>query len=400
MSNALAALLGRSVEELHALIRQHGAEPSTSRWKESLVTTIAQATAGEDVHYGVGVLEVHSEGFGFLRSLDDNLLPGAGDIYVSQSQIRRFQLRTGHTVIGRVRPPKEQERYPALLRVELVDGESPDVELPQFTELPAVRPTTRLPLNRDPWLRPIDWLAPLGLGHRGLIVGPPDESRSDLLRRVAGAFTAADGIEVTVLLSGERPEEITAWREESDVQIVATPFDEQASRQVHVADIVFERARRIAERDREVLLIVDSLSRLYRSCCAENTTTPAAAGALDPQAVYRLRRWLATAADLRDAGSVTILATLNSPSHDPISAALLAELGELMSWRLALRDRPAGWRAQRLELDPHQSWARHEQLLLSDDEQRRRQRWRQELPADPELAAQVPIPVEAQRAAR
>jgi transcription termination factor Rho len=384
MSNALAALLSRSVEELRSTLRELGVDSSASRWKAGLVTAIARARAEEDVHYGCGVLEVHAEGFGFLRSIDDDLLPGAGDIYVSQSQIRRFNLRTGHTVIGRIRPPKEQERYPALLRVELVDGDAADADVPHFDELAPLRPSTRLPLARDPWLRAVDWVAPLGLGHRGLIVGAPDDARTGILRRLASTFTDEDGIDVTVLLSGERPEEVTAWREEVRAQVIATPFDEQASRQVHVADIVFERARRMAERGHEVLLLIDSLTRLYRSCCAEGSSGGSAGpGALDPQATWRLRRWLATACDLRDAGSVTIIATLNSGSQDPTSAALLAELGELMSWRLTLRDRPAGWHSGQLEVDVQRSWARYEQLLVSDEEFRRRQRWRRDLPEDP-----------------
>src|SRR5262245_39911356 len=211
-----------------------------------LVFAIGKAVGDKEGQtFGRGVLEVHTEGFGFLRSPKDNFLPGADDIYVSQTQIRRFKLQTGDTVIGLVRPPKEGERYLALLRVESVNGEPPGVDTPSFDTLTAIYPDDRIPLSRVPELRAVDLASPMGLGQRGLLVAPALAGRVALLRALSDLLTVEEDLFVTVLLVGERPEEIHEWRTDSRAEIVATPFDEPPSRHVQVADIVFERARRM-----------------------------------------------------------------------------------------------------------------------------------------------------------
>src|SRR5687768_6764295 len=232
------ALHEMSAADLKEQARSLGIE-ATDRRRQDLVFEVGRKIGdNEGQTFGRGVLEVHGEGFGFLRSSSDNFLPGADDIYVSQSQIRRFKLQTGDTVIGLVRPPKEGERYLALLRVESVNGEPPGVEPPSFDSLTAIYPDDRIPLANDPLLVAVDLAAPMGLGQRGLLVAPSRTGRVELLRAMADLLTADEDLHVTVLLVGERPEEIHEWRAQSRAEIVATPFDEPPSRHVQVADIV------------------------------------------------------------------------------------------------------------------------------------------------------------------
>ncbi len=383
MSQTLAALFEQPVEDLVESARELGLEVPRHLWIDGLIAAIMhERNKSTDTHYGCGVLEVHGEGFGFLRSPHDDLLPGPGDIYVSQSQIRRFQLRTGDTIIGRIRPPKEQERYPALLRVEMVNAEAPEVDVTPFDELTAVHPSTRLPLATDPWLSVVDWAAPVGLGQRGILVGPPRASRSEMLRRFAHTFSGSDDIEVSVFLPGARPEEVTEWRETVSVEVIATPMDEAPARHLQVADIVFERSRRLAERGTEVLLLVDSWTRLLRFCIAESSGTRLVDG-LDSAAIQRIHRWIATGRDLREAGSVTMIGTLNANRSDPLSQALHRALAEAVNWQLTQVGGDFDPEA-RPRLDLANSWCRREDLLVFGEELERRRRWRRELPSDPE----------------
>lgn len=378
MTTSLQALLAQDLDALTALARGQGVNVPPRPWIDGLATAIAdvhRGGAGDDAHFGCGVLEVHEEGFGFLRSPADDYLPGAADIYVSQSQIRRFRLRTGDSVIGRIRPPKDQERYPALLRVEAINGAPPDADVVSFEDLVAVHPTSRLPLSRDRWLRVVDCLAPLGLGARGLIVGPSRSPRSELMRRLAAAFQGEAGLVVQVLLLGERPEEITDWRESVRCDVTATTFDEPPSRHLHVADIVFERARRLAERGSEVLLLVDSFSRLLRFALAAVAQPGHLVDGVEADALHRLRGLLGAGRDLRDAGSITVIGSLNG-TEDPLSAALLRDVEESLSWQLHLLDAapPAG-----LPFTPDiaRSFTRRADRLLPADEHARREQWRQ-----------------------
>lgn len=378
MSAPLDALVERTLDELVKLADDAGIPKARHPWRDGLIASLADHDSPGEA-YGCGVLETHAEGFGFLRSPFDDLLPGDDDIYVSQSQIKRFDLRTGDTVVGRIRPPKEAERYAALLRVELVNGEPPDAGITPFEQLDAVYPSTRLPLARDPWLAAVDWVSPLGLGARGLLIGPSRTERTELLRRTAAAFAGDERVEVCALLLGARPEDVTEWRETVPVEVLATPVDELPARHLHVADIAFERARRLAERGIEVILLVDSLTRLYRHAAAEASNGHVVDG-LDAGALLKLRRWFSTGRDLRDAGSVTLMATLDD-GQDPLSAALLRDLGDIATWQLALRPTTPGTHTLP-SIDVPRSWTRREERLVPDDELATRRRWRLGLQPD------------------
>ncbi|MEQ1502631.1 MAG: transcription termination factor Rho, partial [Myxococcota bacterium] len=335
------------------------------------------------------VLEVHGEGFGFLRSPADNFLPGQDDIYVSQSQIRRFKLQTGDTVIGLVRPPKEGERYLALLRVDSVNGEPPGVEPPSFDSLTAIYPDDRIPLAADPLLRAVDLAAPMGLGQRGVLVAPSRTGRVELLRAMADLLTADDDLHVTVLLVGERPEEIHEWRTSSRAEVIATPFDEPPARHVQVADIVFERARRMVERGDDAVLLVDSLSRLLRFCLAEIPASGRMIGGVDTAAIHRIRRYLGAARALEEGGSLTVIgvvsgeiATHREPwgggAASDMDRVLLDDLREVVNWELVL-SRDLADRGIRPPIDPHRSGTRREERLLDPAEIERRRAWRSTL---------------------
>ncbi|NCG18533.1 MAG: transcription termination factor Rho, partial [Rhodobacterales bacterium] len=258
-------LYDMTIEELRSKATDLGISDAPKLRRADLVFEVGRIEGdGERVQYGRGVLEVHGEGFGFLRSPQTNFLPGTNDIYVSQSQIRRFRLKTGDSVIGQVRPPKEGERYVALLRVESINGDNANSEPHPFESLTAIYPDDRIHMQSDPYLRAIDLAAPLGLGQRGILLAPQRAGRIELLRRVASQLAQEDDLHVTILLIGERPEEIHEWRKATTAEVIATPFDEPPSRHVQVADIVFERARSMVARGEDAVLLVDSLSRLMR----------------------------------------------------------------------------------------------------------------------------------------
>jgi len=332
--------------------------------------------------YGRGVLEVHGEGFGFLRSPADNFLPGSDDIYVSQSQIRRFKLQTGDTVIGLVRPPKEGERYLALLRVESVNGEPPGVEPPSFDTLTAIYPDDRIELQGDTLLATVDRAAPIGLGQRGILVAPARTGRIDLLRRLADTMSADDELHVTVLLLGERPEEIGEWRKESKAEVIATPFDEPPSRHVQIADIVFERARRMVERGDDAVLLVDSLTRLLRFCLAEYPTSGREIDGVDATALHRIRRYLGAARALEEGGSLTVIGVISGDQDHHIARALLDDLREVVNWELTL-SRDLAARGIKPPIVVDKSGTIREERLLTEDEAEARKALRATYTGDP-----------------
>jgi len=332
--------------------------------------------------YGRGVLEVHGEGFGFLRSPNDNYLPGPSDIYVSQSQIRRFKLQTGDTVVGIVRPPKEGERYLALLRVELVNGDPPGLEPPAFDALTAIYPHERVDLSTDRYLQVLDLAAPLGLGQRGILVTPSRTGRTELLRNLADALTAGDQAEVTVLLLDERPEEIQEWRAECPAEVIATPFDEPPPRHLQVADIVFERARRMVERGDDVVILVDSLTRLVRACLAELPPSGHEVGGIDSAALHRIRRLMGSARALEEGGSLTVIGVVSGDPDNKLDQVLLQDLRDVVNWELTL-SRELADRGVRPPIDVQRSGTRRVERLLSPEEMETRARWRKTLTGDP-----------------
>lgn len=383
MSTDIVDLHEKSLSELIALAKTRGVPNVEKLRRGDLVFAIVeQEGAGDGQQYGRGVLEVHGEGFGFLRSPGDSYLPGVGDIYVSQSQIRRFKLQTGDTVIGVVRPPKEGERYTALLRVESVNGDPPGREPVSFDSLTAIYPDERMPLGDDPVLRAIDLAAPIGLGQRGILVAPPRTGRVDVLQRLASTLTADESLDVTVLLLDERPEEIQEWRESSRAEIVATPFDEPPARTVQVADIVFERARRMAERGDDVVLLVDSLTRLLRACLAEIPASGRELGGVDTAALHRLRRYMGAARALEEGGSLTVIGVVSGDPTNKIDATLLDDLRDVVNWELTL-SRDLAERGVHPPIDVHRSGNRRPERLLDEPERATYAAWRAALSGDP-----------------
>ena len=382
MSASFDVLHHAETDELRSRADALDIEGTKQMRRPYLIFSILVAESHSDEHeFGCGVLEIHGEGFGFLRDGQNNFLPGPNDIYVSQSQIRRFSLKTGDTVIGHVRPPKEGERYPALLRVESVNGESSEHEGSSFDALTAIYPDDHIDLSTDPNLRALDLVAPLGLGQRGLLVAPPRTGRVDLLRLLAGRLTEEEDVFCTVLLVGDRPEEIHEWRKSTSAEVIATPFDEPPGRHVQVADIVFERARRMAERGEDAILLVDSFTRLLRFCQAETLPTGRDVGGVDTAAMHRLRRYLGAARALEEGGSLTIIGVVSEP-ESRTGTVLLDDLRDVVNWEVTLT-RDLADRGIRPPIDLHRSGTRQEERLFNDpDELARRAHWRATLTGD------------------
>ncbi len=301
--------------------------PSSLR-KPELVAAILRESGSAAID-GSGVLEILPDGFGFLRAPEYAFLPGADDIYVSPSQIRRFNLRTGDLVSGQTRSPKENERYFALIKVEKVNGLDAESARDKalFENLTPIWPQRRLRIGGAPLARLLDLHAPMGFGQRGLILGPPRSGRTTVIRALAQAFaTQHNDATLMVVLLAERPEEVTEIQRNVRAVHLATTFDEPEARHVQVADIAIDRAKRLVELRRDVIVLVDSLTRLAR---AAHTVLPATgrqlAGGLDAAAVQRVRRVLGAARAAEEGGSLTVIGVLDA-DEGPSDASLLAEL--------------------------------------------------------------------------
>lgn len=381
MSVNIVQLHEATLETLRKKADEAGIADSASYRRHDLIFEIARALGERGgTLLGRGVLEVHGEGFGFLRAAGDNFLPGNDDIYVSQSQIRRFKLQTGDTVIGMVRPPKDGERYTALLRVESVNGESPGQVSPSFDDLTAIHPDDRIDMGGQALLRPIEALAPLALGHRGLLVSPPESGGREVLRAMVQSATADDDLAVTVLLVASAPEDIREWRNSTSAEVIATPYDEPQGRHLQVAEIVFERARRMVERGDDVVLFVDSLTRLTRACLAEIPHVGRAVDGIDVAALNRLRRHLGAARALEEGGSLTVVGVLHG-TEDPLARALAADLAEVLSWRVDLSADLAR-RGLRPAIDVERSSSRHTDKVHDHDSLELLARWRAQRTGD------------------
>jgi transcription termination factor Rho len=306
--------------ELLSLSQEMGIEGVARARKQDIIYGILKAHAkkGEDI-YGDGVLEIRQDGFGFLRSADSSYLAGPDDIYVSPSQIRRFSLRTGDTVAGKIRPPKEGERYFALLKVDQINFDSPENSKNKvaFENLTPLFPNERFTLERgngsteDLTPRIIDLISPIGKGQRALIVSPPKAGKTMMLQSIAHSIAANHpDCDLIVLLIDERPEEVTEMSRSVRGEVVASTFDEPASRHVQVADMVIEKAKRLAEHKRDVIILLDSITRLAR---AYNTVVPSSGkvltGGVDANALQRPKRFFGAARNIEEGGSLTIIAT-------------------------------------------------------------------------------------------
>jgi transcription termination factor Rho len=316
----LTQLKLKPVNDLVELATKMGLENMGRSRKQDIIFSILKAHArmGEDI-YGDGVLEILQDGFGFLRSADSSYLAGPDDIYVSPSQIRRFNLRTGDSISGLIRPPKDGERYFALLKVGEINFDSPESSRNKvlFENLTPLHPTKRLKLERgngskeDLTARVIDLCAPIGKGQRGLIVSPPKAGKTMLLQNIATSITANHPeVYLIVLLIDERPEEVTEMMRTVKGEVVSSTFDEPASRHVQVAEMVIEKAKRLVEHKRDVVILLDSITRLAR---AYNTVVPSSGkvltGGVDANALQRPKRFFGAARNIEEGGSLTILAT-------------------------------------------------------------------------------------------
>jgi transcription termination factor Rho len=316
----LTVLKKKPIGELVQMAEALGLENVARQRKQDVIFYLlkAHARSGEDI-YGDGVLEILQDGFGFLRSADGSYLAGPDDIYVSPSQIRRFNLRTGDSISGLIRPPKDGERYFALLKVGQINFESPESSRNKvlFENLTPLHPTRRLKLERgngsteDLTARVIDLCAPLGKGQRGLIVSPPKAGKTMLLQNIATSVSFNHPeVVLIVLLIDERPEEVTEMSRTVSGEVVASTFDEPASRHVQVAEMVIEKAKRLVEHKRDVVILLDSITRLAR---AYNTVVPSSGkvltGGVDANALQRPKRFFGAARNVEEGGSLTIIAT-------------------------------------------------------------------------------------------
>ncbi|MCB0108005.1 MAG: transcription termination factor Rho, partial [Caldilineaceae bacterium] len=312
---SIAQLEDLTLDELRDLARTHEVTGYTRLKKYDLIMRLLRANAERQGYiFGGGILEIVQDGIGFLRS--DHLLPGPEDVYVSQSQIRRFGLRTGDLVIGQVRPPKDTEKYHGLLKVEAVNGLDPEEakRRPIFEKLTPIFPNEQILLETRPNIistRMIDLLAPIGRGQRGLIVSPPKAGKTTVLKRIANGITANyTDVHLMIVLIGERPEEVTDMDRSVEAEVVSSTFDEPVQNHVRVAEMALERAKRLVESDKDVVILLDSITRLSR---AYNLTVPPSgrtlSGGIDPAALYPPKRFFGAARNVEEGGSLTILAT-------------------------------------------------------------------------------------------
>ena len=371
----IAELKRKSVAELHAMAEELNITNYSGLRKQDLIFRIEQSLLDSDtVLRGEGVLEILPEGYGFLRSQDWNYLYGPDDIYVSPSQIKRFDLRTGDTVLGQVRPPKEGERYLALLKVESVNYEEPEKTKQRiaFDNLRPRYPDKKLKLEGkkgDLSMRVVDLLAPIGKGQRGLIVSPPKAGKTILLQKVANAI-AENHPEVIliVLLIDERPEEVTDMQENVKAEVISSTFDEPADRHVQVADMVIEKSKRLVEHGRDVVILLDSITRLAR---AHNVVVPHSgkilSGGVDANALQKPKRFFGAARNIEGGGSLTIIATALIDTGSRMDEVIFEEFKGTGNMELVL-DRRLADRRIYPAIDIQRSSTRKEELLMDKDE--------------------------------
>jgi transcription termination factor Rho len=367
-------LKGKTISELLSVAQELELQGTSGLRKQELIFKILEAqTEKNGLIFAEGVLEILPEGYGFLRSPDYNYLPGPDDIYVSPSQIKRFDLRTGDTISGQVRPPKEGERYFALLRVEAVNFESPDVakEKILFDNLTPLYPQAKLNLEtkaRALETRIIDLLAPIGKGQRGLIVAPPRTGKTILLQRIANAISENHPeVVLIVLLIDERPEEVTDMKRTVNGEVVSSTFDEPAERHVQVADMVIEKAKRLVEHRRDVVILLDSITRLAR---AHNAVVPHSgkilSGGVDANALQRPKRFFGAARNVEEGGSLTIIATALIETGSRMDEVIFEEFKGTGNMELVL-DRKLADKRIFPAIDLNRSGTRKEELLLGPD---------------------------------
>ncbi|MEI8188184.1 MAG: transcription termination factor Rho [candidate division NC10 bacterium] len=371
----LAELKEKTIAELTSIARTLSVVGSSGLRKQEMIFKILEAqTEKNGLIFAEGVLEILPDGFGFLRAPDYNYLPGPDDIYVSPSQIRRFDLRTGDTVSGQVRPPKEGERYFALLKVEAVNFENPELvkEKILFDNLTPLFPNQRFRLEtsgEEISMRIMDLITPLGKGQRGLIVSPPRTGKTVLLQKIAGSITKNHPeVVLIVLLIDERPEEVTDFQRSVKAEVVSSTFDEPATRHVQVAEMVIEKAKRLTEHKRDVVILLDSITRLGR---AYNTIVPPSgkvlSGGVDSNALQRPKRFFGAARNIEEGGSLTIIATALIDTGSRMDDVIFEEFKGTGNMELHL-DRRLVDKRLFPSIDIFRSGTRREELLLSPTE--------------------------------
>ncbi|MGH7235473.1 MAG: transcription termination factor Rho [Nitrospiraceae bacterium] len=371
----LAELKQKTIADLNEVARELKIEGAPNLRKQELIFAILQAqTEKNGVIFGEGVLETLPDGFGFLRAPDSNYLPGPDDIYISPSQIRRFNLRTGDIVSGQIRPPKESERYFALLKVEKVNFEDPEVARDKilFDNLTPLYPEERIHLEYDPeeyCTRVMELITPIGKGQRGLIVAAPRTGKTMLLQAIARAILKNHSeATLIVLLIDERPEEVTDWqRQVKAAEVISSTFDEPPQRHAQVAEMVLEKAKRLVEHKRDVVILLDSLTRLAR---AYNTIAPPSgkvlSGGLDSNALQRPKRFFGAARNIENGGSLTIMATAIVDTGSRMDDVIFEEFKGTGNMEVHLDRRLADKRIFPA-IDISQSGTRKEELLVDRD---------------------------------
>lgn len=372
---SISELKEKTIDELTTVAKALNVEGASGMRKQDIIFAILQAQTEKTGNvFGAGVLEILPDGFGFLRSPDYSYLPGPDDIYVSPSQIRRFTLRTGDLISGQIRPPKESERYFALLKVEAVNHESPEdsINRPLFDNLTPYYPTERIKLEYEPTdysTRVMELIAPVGKGQRGMVVAAPRTGKTMLLQSIAKAIKKNHReIHLIILLIDERPEEVTDWkRQVPGAEIISSTFDEPPQRHCQVSEMVIERAKRLVESKRDVVILLDSITRLAR---AYNAIIPTSgkvlSGGLDSNALQKPKRFFGTARNIENGGSITILATALVDTGSRMDDVIFEEFKGTGNMELHL-DRKLVEKRIFPTIDINASGTRKEELLVEKD---------------------------------
>jgi transcription termination factor Rho len=371
----ISELKSKKIVELNSIAKELNISGYSDLRKQELIFKILEAqTAKDGLTFSKGVLEVLPDGYGFLRSADYNYLPSPDDIYVSPSQIKKFSLRTGDYVSGQVRPPKEGERFFALLRVEAVNNLNPDEirERTLFDNLTPVYPTKKLILESSPGeysMRIMDLLSPIGKGQRGLIVSPPKSGKTILLQKIANSITRNHPeIKLIILLIDERPEEVTDMERSVKAEVISSTFDEPADRHVQVADMVIEKAKRMVEAKEDVVILLDSITRLAR---AHNIVVPHSgrilSGGVDSNALHKPKRFFGAARNTEDGGSLTIIATALIDTGSRMDDVIFEEFKGTGNMELLL-NRDLSDRRIFPAIDVNRTGTRREELLMKEDD--------------------------------
>jgi transcription termination factor Rho len=375
MAMDISELKSKKIAELNQIAKDLNISGYSDLRKQELIFKILEGqTEAGGMTFSRGVLEVLPDGYGFLRSVDYNYLPSPDDIYVSPSQIKKFNLRTGDSVSGQVRPPKEGERFFALLRVEAVNDENPDVirERVLFDNLTPLYANSALKLETAPGeysMRIMDLLTPIGKGQRGMIVSPPKAGKTMLLKNIANSATANyNDIHLMVVLIGERPEEVTDMRRSVKGEVMAATFDEAVENQTRVADMVLEKAKRLVEAGRHVVILLDSITRLAR---AHNTVVPHSgkilSGGVDANALHKPKRFFGAARNIEEGGSLTIVATALVETGSRMDEVIFEEFKGTGNMEIVL-DRKLSDRRIFPAIDVNRSGTRKEELLIDADD--------------------------------